>query len=152
MSEPALDAERESSKNLGSLKHALRYMVPYKAQIIAATLALIVTASITLSVGQGVRVVIDSGFGSRDPELLSSSLLLFAALVLALTAGTFVRFYFVSWVGERISADLRNDVYAHLIDLHPGFFEVNQPTEIQSRITTDTTLLQTVIGLSLIHI
>ena len=148
MSEPALDAERESSKNLGSLKHALRYMVPYKAQIIAATLALIVTASITLSVGQGVRVVIDSGFGSRDPELLSSSLLLFAALVLALTAGTFVRFYFVSWVGERISADLRNDVYAHLIDLHPGFFEVNQPTEIQSRITTDTTLLQTVIGSS----
>lgn len=148
MSEPALDAERESSKNLGSLKHALKYMSPYKAQIIAATVALIVTASITLSVGQGVRVIIDSGFGSKDPELLSSSLLLFAVLVLGLTAGTFVRFYFVSWVGERISADLRNDVYAHLIDLHPGFFEVNPPTEIQSRITTDTTLLQTVIGSS----
>jgi len=148
MSEPLLDVERETSKNLGSLKHALSYLAPYKPQILAATIALIVTASITLSVGQGVRVVIDSGFGSRDPELLSSSLLWFGALVLALTIGTFVRFYFVSWVGERVSADLRNHVYAHLIDLHPGFFEANQPTEIQSRITTDTTLLQNVIGSS----
>ena len=148
MSEPLLDVERETSKNLGSLKHALGYLAPYKPQILAATVALIVTASITLSVGQGVRVVIDSGFGSQDPELLSSSLLWFGALVLALTIGTFVRFYFVSWVGERVSADLRNHVYAHLIDLHPGFFEANQPTEIQSRITTDTTLLQNVIGSS----
>ena len=148
MSEPVLQPEREASKNIGSLKHALSYLAPYKPQIIAATAALIVTASITLSVGQGVRVIIDSGFGSDDPELLSSSLLLFAALVVALTIGTFVRFYFVSWVGERVSADLRNDVYAHLIDLHPGFFETNQPTEIQSRITTDTTLLQNVIGSS----
>jgi len=148
MSEPLLDVERETSKNLGSLKHALSYLAPYKPQILAATVALIVTASITLSVGQGVRVVIDSGFGSQDPELLSASLLWFGALVLALTIGTFVRFYFVSWVGERVSADLRNHVYEHLIDLHPGFFEANQPTEIQSRITTDTTLLQNVIGSS----
>lgn len=131
-----------------SLGPALAYLRPYKLQIVAATIALIVTASITLSVGQGVRVIIDSGFGSEDPALLSSSLLLFGALVVGLTIGTFVRFYFVSWVGERVSADLRNAVYAHLIDLHPGFFETNQPTEIQSRITTDTTLLQSVIGSS----
>ena len=148
MSEQPLEPERESSRNLGSLKPAIGYLAPYKLQIVAASIALIVTASITLSVGQGLRVIIDSGFGSQDPELLSSSLLLFGALVLGLTVGTFVRFYFVSWVGERVSADLRNAVYAHLIDLHPGFFEINQPTEIQSRITTDTTLLQNVIGSS----
>jgi len=148
MSEQPLEAEREASKNIGSLKHALGYLRPYKLQIVAATIALIVTASITLSVGQGLRVVIDSGFGSQDPSGLTDSLMLFGGLVLALTIGTFVRFYFVSWVGERVSADLRNDVYAHLIDLHPGFFETNQPTEIQSRITTDTTLLQNVIGSS----
>ena len=148
MSELPLEPEREPSRDLRNLRPALRFLVPYKGQIIAATLALIVTATITLSVGQGVRVVIDSGFGSDDPELLSSSLLLFGALVLALTVGTFVRFYFVSWVGERVSADLRSAVYAHLIDLHPGYFELNQPTEIQSRITTDTTLLQSVIGSS----
>lgn len=148
MSEQPLEPERESSRNLRSLKPALGFLAPYKLQIVAATVALIVTASITLSVGQGVRVIIDSGFGSQDPELLSSSLLLFGALVVGLTVGTFVRFYFVSWIGERVSADLRNSVYAHLIDLHPGFFEANQPTEIQSRITTDTTLLQNVIGSS----
>ncbi len=148
MSEQPLEPERESSRNLRSLRPAFAYLAPYKLQMVAATIALIATASITLSVGQGVRVIIDSGFGSQDPKLLSSSLLLFGGLVLGLTVGTFVRFYFVSWIGERVSADLRNAVYAHLIDLHPGFFEQNQPTEIQSRITTDTTLLQNVIGSS----
>ena len=66
-----------------------------------------------------------------------------------LTIGTFIRLYFVSWVGERISADIRSAVFRHLIRLHPAFFETNLPTEIQSRITTDTTLLQTVIGSSI---
>ena len=77
-----------------------------------------------------------------------SSIGVFAALVLLLAVGTYVRFYFVSWVGERVSADIRLAVYARLVRMHPAFFEANQPTEIQSRITTDTTLLQTVIGSS----
>jgi ATP-binding cassette subfamily B protein len=77
------------------------------------------------------------------------SIAVFAGLVTLLTAGTFARFYFVSWVGERVCADLRKAVFSHLLSLHPGFFELNQPTEIQSRITTDTTLLQTVIGSSI---
>lgn len=78
-----------------------------------------------------------------------TSIGVFAALIVVLAVGTYVRYYFVSWVGERVSADLRRAVYAHLIHMHPGFFEENQPTEIQSRITTDTTLLQTVIGSSI---
>lgn len=149
MSTEALEPERAKSRELASLRPALRFLRPYVKQILIASAALIVTASVTLSIGQGMRVVIDSGFGaSADPGLLSSSLGLFAGLIVALTIGTFIRFYYVSWVGERVSADIRNAVYAHLIDLHPGFFEENQPTEIQSRITTDTTLLQTVIGSS----
>ena len=148
MAQPEYLPEREASRDLTQLRGALAFLRPYGWQIFAASVALVVTASITLSVGQGVRIVIDSGFGSQDAELLSASLLLFAALVLALTIGTFVRFFFVSWIGERVSADIRTAVYAHLVDLHPGFFEENLPTEIQSRITTDTTLLQTVIGSS----
>jgi ATP-binding cassette subfamily B protein len=109
---------------------------------------LIVTASVTLSIGQGVRLVIDEGFVGGSPALLGETLGVFAALVVLLTAGTYARFYLVSWVGERVSADLRRAVFARLIHLHPGFFEGNLPTEIQSRITTDTTLLQTVIGSS----
>ncbi|MEM7219237.1 MAG: ABC transporter transmembrane domain-containing protein [Pseudomonadota bacterium] len=148
MAEEALLPERPQTRDIRLLRPALAFLRPYVWQIAGASIALILTASITLSVGQGMRVVIDAGFGSDDPGVLSSSLMLFAGLVLALVVSTFVRFYLVSWVGERVSADLRSGVYARLISLHPGFFEENRPTEIQSRITTDTTLLQTVIGSS----
>ena len=140
--------DRASSKDLRGLRGAFNFVLPYKRQVIFASLALIVTAGATLSLGQGIRMVIDRGFASGQSQVLSESLTLFAAFVLVLTIGTFIRFYFVSWVGERVSADIRGAVFAHLIRLHPGFFEANTPSEIQSRITTDTTLLQTVIGSS----
>ena len=140
--------DREPARNVASLRPALRFVRPYLPQVAAAGGALVVTASVTLSVGQGVRLLIDEGFATGSPDLLMSSIGIFVALILLLAAGTFVRFYFVSWVGERVSADIRLAVYARLVRMHPAFFEENQPTEIQSRITTDTTLLQTVIGSS----
>jgi len=140
--------DRGGSKDLRGLSPALVFLRPYVRQVVLASIALIVTAGATLSIGQGIRLVIDSGFASGDAQVLVDSLSLFASFVLVLTAGTFVRFYFVSWVGERVSADLRLAVFSHLVRIHPGFFETNAPSEIQSRITTDTTLLQTVIGSS----
>jgi ATP-binding cassette subfamily B protein len=140
--------DRGGSKDLRRLSPALAFLRPYSAQVIYASIALVVTAGATLSLGQGIRLVIDSGFASGQAEVLVDSLSLFVGFVVVLTIGTFVRFYFVSWVGERISADIRQAVYRHLIHIHPGFFETNAPSEIQSRITTDTTLLQTVIGSS----
>ncbi len=140
--------DRQSSKDLTRLRPALRFLSPYMKQVCIASVALVVTAGATLSIGQGVRLVIDSGFASGDAQILVDSIVLFAGFVLVLTVGTFIRFYFVSWVGERVSADIRMAVFSHLIHLHPGFFEQNAPSEIQSRITTDTTLLQTVIGSS----
>lgn len=140
--------DREVNKDLTSLTPAYKFLRPYVKQIVVASLALVVTAGATLSLGQGVRMVIDNGFASGDAAVLINSLSLFAGFVAVLTLGTFVRFYFVSWVGERVSADIRMAVFSHLIHMHPGFFEVNAPSEIQSRITTDTTLLQTVIGSS----
>jgi len=140
--------DRATSKDFGSLRGALGFLSPYKKQVVIASLALIVTAGVTLSMGQGMRIVIDQGFSEGSSELLAQSLLVFAGLVVLLTIGTFVRFYYVSWVGERVSADIRLAVFNHLIRLHPGFFEQNSPTEIQSRITTDTTLIQSVIGSS----
>lgn len=140
-------ADRET-RNVASLRPALRFVRPYLRQAAAAFAALLVTASVTLSVGQGMKLVIDEGFATGSPDLLMSSIGVFVTLILLLAAGTYVRFYFVSWVGERVSADIRLAVYARLVRMHPAFFEENQPTEIQSRITTDTTLLQTVIGSS----
>jgi ATP-binding cassette subfamily B protein len=140
--------DRPTSRQVTNLRPALRFLAPYKLQVLFASIALVVTAAVTLSIGQGMRLVIDQGLSDGSPQILVQSISLFAVLIVLLTIGTFVRFYFVSWVGERVSADLRQAVFAHLIRLHPGFFEANQPTEIQSRITTDTTVLQTVIGSS----
>ena len=124
------------------------FLRPYLPQVMLASVALVVTASVTLSIGQGLRLLIDSGFTEGTADLLSEAIFVFAALVVVLTIGTYARYYLVSWVGERVSADIREAVFCHLIDLHPGFFEANLPSEIQSRVTTDTTLLQTVIGSS----
>jgi ATP-binding cassette subfamily B protein len=132
---------------LGVLFAMWRFVRPYRWQMAAATVALVVTAATTLSIGQGLRLLIDRGFGG-GVEALNQSLLVVGAMVALLAAGTFVRFFLVSWIGERISADLRRAVFDHLINLHPGYFEANLSGEIQSRITTDTTLLQTVVGSS----
>ena len=140
--------ERQASRDVASLKRMLGFLRPYSRQLIAAAIALIATASVTLSVGQGLRLLIDEALAVRTTDVLMLSIAIFAALVLVLAAGTYARFYFISWVGERVSADIRKAVYANLVRMHPGFFETNRPTEIMSRITTDTTLLQTVLGAS----
>lgn len=149
MAEVASDEqERASARELTRLKPMWAFVAPYRWRVVGAIAALLVTASVTLSVGQGLRLLVDRGLAQDSVDVLKASILVFAILVLALTAGTWIRFYLVSWVGERVSADIRAAVYARLIRLHPGFFDTNRPTEIQSRITTDTTLVQTVIGSS----
>ncbi|MDR4651478.1 MAG: ABC transporter transmembrane domain-containing protein [Nitrosomonas sp.] len=112
-------------------------------------MALLFTAVITLSIGQGIRLLIDHGFATQSRMLLSQYVVIFLCLVLALAAGTFTRYYWVTWLGERVIADIRCSVFNHLIHLHPGFFEKNRGAEIQSRLTADMTLLQSVIGSSI---
>jgi ATP-binding cassette, subfamily B, bacterial len=121
-------------------------VAPYKWRVVGAMAALVFTAGITLSLGQGLRLLVDQGFTTGSPALLNQSVALFFALVLALAVGTCARFYLVSWIGERVVADVRREVFDHLIDMHPGFFETNRGLEIQSRLTADTTVLQAVIG------
>ncbi|WP_084333841.1 ABC transporter transmembrane domain-containing protein [Pseudomonas indica] len=138
-----------SSRQRKALRMAAQFTAPYRWQMAGALLALLFTAAITLSMGQGIRLLVDQGFATRSPGLLNQSILLFFALILALAVGTFTRFYLVSWLGERFVADIRKQVFDHLIELHPGFYESNRSSEIQSRLTADTTLLQSVIGSSL---
>ncbi len=138
-----------STRQRRAIRLASRFIAPYRWQALGALLALIVTAGITLSMGQGIRLLVDQGFMTQSPHLLNQSIGLFMVLVLGLAVGTFARFYLVSWIGERVVADIRRQVFNHLIYLHPGFYENNRSSEIQSRLTTDTTLLQSVIGSSL---
>ncbi|MCO5368171.1 ABC transporter transmembrane domain-containing protein [Pseudomonas alliivorans] len=132
-----------------AIRLAVGFIAPYRWQALGALLALVVTAGITLSMGQGIKLMVDQGFMTRSPELLERSIGLFMLLTVGLAVGTFTRFYLVSWIGERVVADLRRSVFDHLIELHPGFYENNRSSEIQSRLTADTTLLQSVIGSSL---
>ena len=138
-----------SARHRRAIRLASRFIAPYRWQAFGALLALIVTAGITLSMGQGIRLLVDKGFMTQSPHLLNQSIALFMLLVVGLAIGTFARFYLVSWIGERCVADIRRQVFNHLIYLHPGFYEDNRSSEIQSRLTADTTLLQSVIGSSL---
>ena len=131
-----------------AIKMAGAFITPYKRQVLYGLLALLFTAGITLSIGQGIRLLIDRGFATQSTELLAQYVFVFLLLVVALALGTFTRYYWVTWLGERVIADIRCKVFNHLIDLHPGFFEKNRSLEIQSRLTSDMTLLQSVIGSS----
>ena len=131
-----------------AVKMAAAFISPYKRQVLYSLLALLFTAAITLSIGQGIRLLIDRGFATNSTDLLTQYVSIFFLLVFALAVGTFTRYYWVTWLGERVIADIRRKVFDHLIHLHPGFFEENRSLEIQSRLTADMTLLQSVIGSS----
>jgi ATP-binding cassette subfamily B protein len=127
---------------------AFVFLKPYKKQISWAGLALIFTAGLNLTLVQYVRIIVDQGFVANSTIFLGQAITGFLIIAVLQAFGTFARFYWVSWLGERVTADLRRAVYSHIISLHPGYFEANLSGEIQSRITTDTTLIQSVIGSS----
>ena len=137
-----------AKQGLPALLPVLRLLGQYKSRLVGAGVALLFTAGATLSLGLGVRVLIDHGFGGDSSADLKAAITLLVSLATAMAVGTFVRFYLVSWLGERVSADIRKQVFDNIVRLHPGFFETNRSLEIMSRITTDTTLLQTIIGSS----
>ena len=139
---------KRARKGLPALLPVLQLLLRYKLRLVGASLALLFTAGATLSMGRGVQVLIDQGFGGKSSADLRSAIALLIVIAVAMAFGTFVRFYLVSWLGERISADIRTAVFDNIVRLHPGFFETNRSGEIMSRLTTDTTLLQTIIGSS----
>ena len=122
-----------------------RFALAYPGRIVGAALALIVAATATLAIPGGFRLVIDKGFiASRGDVGPYFRYLLIIVLVLALA--TACRYYFVSWLGERVVADIRIAVQAHLLRLAPSFFEENRPSEIASRLTADTSVIEQVVG------
>jgi len=125
-----------------------QFVKPYRIRLIIALLALIVTAGLTLSMGQGIRLMIDQGFSAESQQGLADAMSFFGVIIFFTSLGAYFRFYMVSWIGERVVADIRTQLYRHLVSLTPSFFEDNLAGEIQSRVTTDTTILQTVIGSS----
>ncbi|UCH75640.1 MAG: ATP-binding cassette domain-containing protein [Rhodospirillales bacterium] len=144
----ALKEDRGTAGDLRALATLLRYVRPYRRAALGAAVALVVAAGTVLALGQGLRALVDQGFSSGDAGLLDTALLVLLVVILLLAASTYSRFYLVSWIGERVVADLRRAVFDHVVELSPGFFEMTRTGEVLSRLTTDTTLLQMVIGSS----
>lgn len=138
----------KGKKNPSVLLKLISYLLRYKLICFGASIAIIFTSSATLSLGYGVRKVVDNGFSEDSAVALTSSIYIFIGIAMIMALGTFSRFYLSLWLGERVSADLRSSVFKHLLTLHPSYFEENRSGEIMSRLTTDTTLVQTVIGTS----
>ncbi len=141
-------SEREKSQRFSVILELWQFIAQYKKTLAAACIALVFTAGITLTIGQGVRILIDEGFVAQSDGALRDAVFFIMGLSLCMAFGTYIRFYLVSWLGERVSADLRKAVFNHIVTLHPSYFETNRSGEIMSRLTTDTTLLQTIIGSS----
>ncbi len=140
---------RQTSTDISTLVPALSFLKPYKKQMLGAAAALLFTSGLSLSFGQGLKIVIDQGYMTSTPELLNKSVLAFVCIMLLVALGTFIRFNLVLWIGERVSADIRKSVFKHVVDLHPSFFDENLSGEIQTRITTDTAIIQSVISVSI---
>jgi ATP-binding cassette subfamily B protein len=132
--------------NLDQLAHLYRFVRPYWPAVAGALVALSVAAGTVLAMGLGLRRLVDDGFASGDTALLDDALFALLGVIVVLAGATYARFYLVSWLGERVVGDIRKAVFGHVIGLSPGFFELTRTGEVLSRITTDTTLLQVLVG------
>jgi len=139
---------RAKSRSLRPLRALLPFLRPYQWTIAGAFVAMLIAAGATLVMPAMLRSLIDRGFSKAQIEAISRYFLLFfaAAAVMGLAAAT--RYYFVTWIGERVAADIRKAVFDHVLRLTPAFFEVTRTGEVLSRLTADTTLVQTVVGSS----
>ncbi len=147
MPAPGADQEREGSRKFGVLASLWPFMRPYKVLMIGATLALIVTAGMTLTLPVAVRRVVDH-FRIEDGELLDWYFLAALGIAAVLAVGTGIRYALVTRLGERVVADIRKAVFDRVIGMSPEFYERIMTGEVLSRITTDTTLIQSVLGSS----
>nr|WP_309247278.1 ABC transporter transmembrane domain-containing protein [Shewanella sp. VB17] len=152
----AVTAQSDVAKPIGStlgqravLPWIGGFLRPYKARVIAAIIFLFIGSLAWLSLGQGVRLMVDEGFLQGNGNRLTEIIFLMIAITAISSSAIFCRFYLMTWLGERVSADIRLKVYDHLLTLSPGFYAKLRTGEVISRFTADSTLLQSVVGSSL---
>ena len=141
-------AGRAKSRSLRPLRKILPFMKPYRWRIATALIALVISSAATLTLPVAGRGLIDHGFDARAAALISQYFLVFIAVAAVMGVSGATRFYFVTWIGERVVADIRKAVFDNVLGLTPSFFEVTRTGEVLSRLTADTTLIQTVVGSS----
>ena len=139
---------RPKSRSVTPLRAVLPFLRPYRVRILAGLLALLCSSTATLVLPFFARGLIDHGFSAQEAGEVGRYFLAFVAAAAVLGASSATRFYFVTWLGERVTADIRKAVFGNVLGLTPAFFEVTRTGEVLSRLTADTTLVQTVIGSS----
>ena len=141
-------SQAPNDRRIGHLSLVWRHARRYPARIVAAGLALMVTSGATVAIPYSFKRVIDRGFAGHDASTgaVAGAFHYMLMIVLVLAIGTAIRFYFVSWLGERVVADIRTEVQRRLMTLTPRFYEENRPSEIASRLTADTAQIETVVG------
>ncbi|MEM6907326.1 MAG: ABC transporter transmembrane domain-containing protein [Pseudomonadota bacterium] len=150
--EAALASEPAPAKNgprsLAPLKMVYREAAKYPREVLFAFAALVVTAAGTLAIPQVVQLIVDRGFGDTGEGAgdIARWFRYLALVVVVIALGTAARFYFVSWIGERVVADIRRKVHRNLMRQSPSFYEMNSPKEISSRMTSDTAIIETVVA------
>ncbi len=142
-------ADRPRSRSLTPLAALRPFLAPYRGTLAAALVALLVAAAAMLAMPVAFRQLIDHGLAANDPSTINRYFLGFLAAALVFGAFAALRFYLVSWLGERVVADLRSAVYGRVVRMDPTFYEVTRTGEILSRLTTDTTLVQAIAGVNL---
>jgi ATP-binding cassette subfamily B protein len=139
--------------SLAALRGLLPFLKPYRRQFLLAGIALLVAAGATLAIPYAFKQMIDHGFGAQASgqgiRNVNATFLALFGVASVLAVATAARFYTVSWLGERVTADIRSAVYRHVVGQSPEFFETTQTGEVLSRLTTDTTLIQSVVGTSI---
>ena len=145
---PAAEDEAPArARSIAPLRMVFGTALQYPREIAFALLALVITSAATLAIPWRFKVIIDEAFGgTANPEQIGTAFKYLLMIVLVLGLGTALRFYFVSWLGERVVADIRLKVQNNLLRLSPGFYEVNSPKEISSRMTSDTAVIENVVG------
>jgi len=143
---PADPKRRPRSRNLKPLKRLLPYLLRHRARVLAALIALLAAAAATLAVPLAVRRVIDNGFSAENAQFVDQYFAMMLAVAALLAVASAARYYFVTWLGEKVVADLRADVFTHLLKLSPAFYESNHSGEVLSRLMADTTQIKTAFG------
>jgi ATP-binding cassette subfamily B protein len=141
--------ERPKARSLKPLRAVWPYLRPYRGTIVLALLALLTASAAMLALPVALRHLIDQGMSAGSSETVNRYFIAFLAAAGAFGVFAAVRFYLVTWLGERVVADLRSDVYSHVIRMDPTFFEVTRTGEVLSRLTADTTLVQSIAGVNL---
>jgi ATP-binding cassette subfamily B protein len=141
-----MSKKQSGYRRFSSLIQLSNFFKPYKLRMLLAFVVLIIAAAAALALPIAIKLIIDQGYVLQQGDQLNHYFLLLLAIVAVMAVFSALRFYLVMWLGERIVADIRSKLYQHLLTMEPAFFEVTRTGEVLSRLTTDTTLVQSVVG------